>query len=51
MQSAEKLDILQPVEILLTAARGLGLKLEEQSVKSVEGFWQQAIQAWAARFL
>jgi glutamyl-Q tRNA(Asp) synthetase len=48
---AEKLDLIQPVEILLTAARGLGLKLEEQSVRSVEHFWQQAIPAWAARFL
>ncbi len=48
---AEKLDLTQPIEILLTAARGLELKLEEQSVKSVESFWQQAIPAWAARFL
>ena len=48
---AEKLDLTQPIEILLTAARGLGLKLEEQSVRSVEHFWQQAIPAWAARFL
>jgi glutamyl-Q tRNA(Asp) synthetase len=48
---AEKLDLTQPVEILLTAARGLGLRLEEHSVKSVENFWQQAIPAWAARFL
>lgn len=48
---AESLNLTQPVEILLTAARGLGLKLEEQSVKSVERFWQQAIPAWTARFL
>jgi len=48
---AEKLNLTQPIEILLIAARGLGLKLEEHSVKSVESFWQQAIPAWAARFL
>ena len=48
---AEKLDLTQPVEILLTAARGLQLVLDEQRVNSVEGFWQQAIPAWAARFL
>ena len=48
---AEKLDLTQPVEILLTAARGLGLALEEQRVNSVQSFWQQAIPAWAARFL
>jgi glutamyl-Q tRNA(Asp) synthetase len=48
---AEKLDLTQPVEILLTAAKGLGLELDEQRVNSAEGFWQQAIPAWAARFL
>jgi glutamyl-Q tRNA(Asp) synthetase len=48
---AEKLDLTQPVEILLSAAKGLGLVLDEQRVNSVEGFWQQAIPAWAARFL
>ena len=48
---AINLDLTRPVEILLTAARGLGLKLEEQRVNSVERFWEQAIPAWAARFL
>lgn len=48
---AESLDLTQPVEILLTAARGLELSLDEQRVNSVESFWQQAIPAWAARFL
>jgi glutamyl-Q tRNA(Asp) synthetase len=48
---AEKLDLIQPIEILLTAARGLGLTLDEQRVNSVESFWQQAIPAWAVRFL
>ncbi len=48
---AESLDLSQPIEILLTAARGLGLTLDEQRVNSLERFWQQAIPAWAARFL
>lgn len=48
---AESLDLTQPVEILLTAARGLQLVLDEQRVNSIESFWQQAIPAWAARFL
>jgi glutamyl-Q tRNA(Asp) synthetase len=48
---AESLDLSQPIEILLTAARGLGLTLDEQRVNSLERFWQQAIQAWATRFL
>ena len=48
---AESLDLTQPVEILLTAVRGLELSLDEQRVSSVESFWQQAIPAWAARFL
>ncbi len=48
---AESLDLTQPVEILLTAARGLGITLDEQRVNSIESFWQQAIPAWSARFL
>ncbi|WP_019140012.1 tRNA glutamyl-Q(34) synthetase GluQRS [Noviherbaspirillum massiliense] len=45
---AQALDLARPLEELNAAARFLGLRSDQ--VQSVEGFWKQAVAAWAARF-
>jgi len=46
---APALDLARPLDALLTAARFLQLPVGPAT--TLEGFWQQAISAWAARFL
>jgi glutamyl-Q tRNA(Asp) synthetase len=45
---AAALDLARPLETLMSAARFLGLPL--QQAKSREDFWRQAIAAWSERF-
>ncbi|WP_292938389.1 tRNA glutamyl-Q(34) synthetase GluQRS [Noviherbaspirillum sp.] len=46
---ARALDVARPLDELIAAARFLQLPVDQAD--SVNGFWQQAIAAWSARFV
>ena len=48
---ATPLDLSQPLEALMLAARRLDLVVPAASVTDIASFWQAAISAWARRFM
>ena len=47
---AQALDVSRPLDALCTAANGLALGMNRHNIKSMQDFWQQAMQAWDSRF-
>ena len=48
---ASALDLDQPLETLMTAARSLGLVLPATAGTDLASFWEAAISAWVRRFI
>ena len=47
----EGVDLSQPLDALMLAARRLDLVVPAASVTDIASFWQAAISAWARRFM